>query len=333
MAFRFLSRGGAPYALARHPLLAPMMAMLLSIGTAANAVILSGNDPKGSAMMSDEDISRLAGVGKVECRDPRTPSIIDVATGWLIGSADTVVTAAHILFHGTRPLKAAGVIDPTNCTFALYDPNEQLREKARIRYAVSPWADIRIRNDGSYDVAILKLDRPVKIDTLPVAIPFSGTKKALVNLIAFRSGGSAIQRAVVTRGRLRDFPASQLRDDTTGLRITNARRLFSTSADSSPGSSGGMYYDERQHVAIGVHLGAVCDQVRPRYDPNLCFNYGLRFTPAIVAMVDMVVRDQPVLGKLIRADGQPASIVRARPRLPADNPGEDLSNPHALSGD
>ncbi len=334
MAFRSLSNGGALYALARRPLLVPAMAMILSSGTAANAIILSGNNPTGGpVIMSADDMGWLAGVGRVECHDPRTPGIANMATGWVLGSADTVVTAAHIFFRGPRSVKATGATDPTNCTFALYDPNEQIREKTHIRYALSPWADISVRNDSSYDVAILKLDRPVKIGALPVAMPLKGSEKTLVNLIAFHSGVSAIQRALVTRGRLRDFPASQLRDDTTGLRVTNPQRLFSTSADSSPGSSGGMYYDERLHVAIGVHLGAVCDQARPRYDPNLCFNYGLRFTPAIVAMVDMVVRDQPVLSRLIKADGKPASIVPARHGLLANDQGEHQSDSHALSGD
>jgi|GEM_PF-2724119 len=313
MAFRLLSKGGAPFALARRPLLVSAVAMLLSSGTTADAIILSGSSPTdGSAMMSAVDRGRFAGVGRVECRDPRISGVAHVATGWVLGSTDTVVTAAHVLFRGASTMRTARAVNPANCAFTLYDRNQQIWQTARIRYAVSPWADISIRNDSSHDVAILKLDRPVKIDSIPVAIAFKGREKALVDLVAFHLGVGEMQRAWITRGRLRDFPGSQLRDDRTAMRITDARRLFSTSADSSPGSSGGMYYDERLHAAIGVHLGAVCDQVRPRYDPHLCFNYGLRFTPAIVAMVDMVVRDQPALAKLITADGEPASLAEAR---------------------
>ncbi|KRB82424.1 hypothetical protein ASE00_10185 [Sphingomonas sp. Root710] len=313
MAFRYLSKGGALHALARRRLLVPVAAMLLSSGTTADAIILSGSRPTdGSAMMSADDRGRFAGVGRVECRDPRTSGVAYVATGWVLGSTDTVVTAAHVFFRGASTMRAARALNPAKCAFILYDRNQQIRQEARIRYAVSPWADITIRNDSSYDVAILKLDRPIKIDSIPVAMAFKGQEKAVVDLVAFHLGVGEMQRAWITRGRLRDFPASQQRDDRAATRITNARRLFSTSADSSPGSSGGMYYDERMHAAIGVHLGAVCDQVRPRYDPHLCFNYGLRFTPAIVAMVDMVVRDQPAPANLIVADGEP-SLAEARP--------------------
>lgn len=318
MAFRFLSKGGTPFVLARRPLLVPIAAMLLSSGTAADAIILSGNSPAdGSAMTSADDRGRFAGVGRVECRDPRISGVAHVATGWVLGSADTVVTAAHVLFRGAGTTRAARAVNPASCAFILYDRSQQIRQTARIRYAVSPWADRTIRNDSSYDVAILKLDRPVTIDIIPVAVAFKGPEKILVDLVAFHLGIGEVPRAWVTRGRLRDFPASQQRDGMAATRITNARRLFSTSADSSPGSSGGMYYDERLHAAIGVHLGAVCDQVRPRYDPYLCFNYGLRFTPAIVAMVDMVVRDQPAPAKIIMADGEPASLAEARPEQKA----------------
>jgi hypothetical protein len=305
-----------------------MMATLLSSGLPANAIILGGKDAAGrSAMMSADDKGRFAGVGRVECHDPQIPGVDYVATGWVLGSADTAVTAAHAFFHDTR------AVAPTDCTFALYDRNEQIRERIQIRYALSPWADVRIRNDSSYDVAILKLDRPVRIAAIPAAVAFKGAEKALVDLVAFQSGVGEMRHAWITRGQLRDFPLGQLRDDTTGLRITSARRLFSTSAGSSPGSSGGMYYDERLHAAIGVHLGAVCDRIWPRYDPNLCFNYGLRFTPTIVAMVDMVVRDQPVLAKLIIADGEPARLVKPRLERPANDEPDRRSGSYALGGD
>ncbi|MBD3762113.1 serine protease [Rhizorhabdus sp.] len=317
MAFRFPSKAGAPCVLARRPLLVPVTAMLLSVGTPAQAIILSGRGPAGGAApMSADDGGRFAGVGRVECRDPATPGAAYAATGWVLGSADTVVTAAHVFFRGPRPVRAARAVDPANCAFILYDLNEQVRETIPVRYALSPWASAGLRNDSSYDVAVLKLDRPVKIDAIPVAMPFRGAGRALVDLVAFHAGAGEMQRAWITRGRLDDFPPGQLRDDRTGLRITSAPRLFSASADSSPGSSGGMYYDERLRAAIGVHLGALCTLARPRYDRDACFNYGLRFTPSIVAMVDMVVRDRPIPSKRIRADGDPARLVQARPERP-----------------
>ncbi|MET0375792.1 MAG: trypsin-like peptidase domain-containing protein [Rhizorhabdus sp.] len=317
MAFRSISKGGAPYALARRSLLVPVAAMLLSAAATANAVTLSGNDPTSRpTMMSPGDTGRFVGVGRVECRDPRTPAMVHLATGWVLGSADTAVTAAHIFFGGPRSIKAVRVLDPTNCSFVLYDRNEQVREKIGIRYALSPWADVGSRNDSSYDVAILKLDRPARVDAVPVAKAFSGGERAPVYLVAFHLLVSGPQGVRITTGQLRDFPPGQLRHDANDLRISSARRLFSTSADSSPGSSGGMYYDGRLHAAIGLHLGAVCDQVRPRYDPRLCFNYGLRFTPAIVAMVDMAVRDQPAPTYFISADSGPARLAEAPLELP-----------------
>lgn len=314
MAFRFPSKGGALHALALRTLLVPVAAMLLSSGASVNAMILSGHDAIGrSAMTPADDRGRFAGVGRVECRDPRKPGIAHVTTGWLLGSADTVVTAAHAFFPDKRPAKAARALDPTSCIFILYDRNEQIRETIPLRYALSPWADMRIRKDSSYDVAILKLARPVRIDSIPVAKAFRGTGKSPVYLVAFHSAVGEMRRAWITSGRLRDFPAGQLRDDSTGLRITNAPRLFSASADSSPGSSGGMYYDGRLDAAIGLHLGSLCDLILPRYDPDRCFNYGLRFTPAIVAMVDMVVRDQPAIANLITGDREPARLAETRP--------------------
>lgn len=317
MAFRFPSKGGGPHALVRRPLLVPLTAMLLSGAAAADAIILSGHAPAGgAATMSSEEEGRFAGVGRIECHDPRTPGVADVATGWILGSADTVVTAAHAFFRGTPPARSTRTVDPATCAFLLYDRDQRVRETIRIRYALSPWADIGIRHDSSYDVAVLKLDRPARIDAIPVAMPLGEAGKATVDLVAFHAGLGGMQHAWITRGRLRAFPPGQLRTDATGLRITSARRLFTASADSSPGSSGGMYYDERRHAAVGVHLGAVCDRALPRYDPDGCFNYGLRFTPAVAAMVDMVVRDRPAPAALITADGDPPRLAAARPESP-----------------
>ena len=307
MAFRYSSKGRTRRALARGILLAPLIALQVASGAPATAVMLGAN-PRAAAsvMVKAEGDARFEGVGRIECLDPARRGTTYLATGWVLGSADTVVTAAHLFFRGAT---AQRVLDPSQCVFVLYDRDEKVREIAHIRYAVSPWTDQRFRDDSSYDLAVLKLDRPLKIDNIPSVRVSDATEIRSVDLVAFHTDVADMQRAWISTGRRDIFPVAQLRFDKADLRITSASRLFSTSAASSPGSSGGMYYDERLNAAIGLHVGSLCDQVRPSYDPDICFNYGLRFDAAIVALVDAVVRDQARRNQQIRPGSDPNQLA------------------------
>ncbi len=67
--------------------------------------------------------------------------------------------------------------------------------------------------------------------------------------------------------------------------------MFLTSAGSTAGSSGGMYFDQQSGAAIGLHIGWVCDTAdgHSRYDPASCFNYGLRFDRETVALAPLAI--------------------------------------------
>lgn len=307
MSFRSPSKGGALRALARRALLAPLLTASLLVGSESGAVILGagqhGPIPELESAVIDESFD---GIGQIQCRSSESRAVIYLTTGWVMGSSDTVVTAAHSFYKAPESGRSADrTLDPGRCVFVLYDRDQAVREIAAIRYAVSPWADVRRRDDSSYDFAVLKLDRPVKVKQIPVVRVAGINSEATTQLIAFHSGLAGSQRARITHGIVRPFPASQLRNASQETRITNAARMFSTSADSTPGSSGGMYYDARKHAAVGLHVGSLCDTARPRvnYDPDSCFNYGLRFDAAMVTLIEAVVGDRPAFAKLVIADG------------------------------
>lgn len=295
MTLRFLSKGWVQFAPAQRTKLGRfILGILLAFSMPAHAVVLS-NRPTAAAFISPGDDRRFDGVGRIECHDPRNGGGSYLGTAWLLESADTVVTAAHILFRGASSDSAVtNIISPRHCIFALYGPDQEVRQIAMIRYALSPWAVDRFRSDSSYDLAVLKLDRPMKVDQIPIAKIPKVAEKASVSLIAFHSGIGVREQAWITKGLLRTFPVQQLRFGSHEMRITKASRLFSTSADSTPGSSGGMYYDEQMQAAIGIHVGHVCEQSRPSFDPDACFNYGLRFDKVTIALVDAVAQDRPL---------------------------------------
>ena len=91
----------------------------------------------------------------------------DVATGWVVGSADTVITAAHLLFKHAARGADAEVINPDRCVFVLFDADQRVRQIVRIRYGLSPWRNQHQRDDSSFDVAVLKLERPARVDHVP----------------------------------------------------------------------------------------------------------------------------------------------------------------------
>ena len=255
------------------------------------AAVLGTDDRNdSSAFLTEAQHSRFEGVGRIECSNARRPGMTSVATGWLIASADMVMTAAHIFFHADRRRERMSVLDPRNCTFTLYNADGSLQERSRVSYALSPWTNVSIRGDSSNDFALLKLERPLRVRNVPT-LGASGHINTRATLIAFQTGVAEGRRVRVTRGEARRFPVFQTPDEVDGARVSKPSRLFVSSANSSPGSSGGLYYDDQTNAILGVHLGFACDPEAklPAYDPDRCFNYGLRFDRHVRAFVALAV--------------------------------------------
>lgn len=292
--------GGARCALARLSTLALLAASCAGLTPSGAAVLGLDDRNEGAAFLTEAQESRSEGLGRIECRGPGPIGTTVQATGWVADAADTVMTAAHTFFRTSREGRRTLAFDPSNCRFVLYNPDLTVRQSARIRYAISPWADPALRGDSSHDFAVLKLERSLRVSHVP-AITGSARIDPDVELVAFQTGVLQDRRARITLGETRRFPALLGNDRVEGARITSAARLFSTSADSSPGSSGGLYYDSRTGAVFGLHLGSVCDVTGRRafYDPDRCFNYGLRLDRRIRAAIAAVVRDEPPYPMLI----------------------------------
>lgn len=214
-------------------------------------------------------------VGRLVCAAPGGLARVEDGSGWVVGAADTVVTAAHILF----PANGAA-IDPRGCTFRLYGADGTVRAAARVRYVRSSWSDPDNRNDSSQDVAILKLERAMPVAPLPVAA--RGRGAGTVRLLSYPGGGEEMAQSA---GEASAFPLGPVRDAVTGMRISDPARLFISSAASAPGSSGGLYVG-RGGAVIGVHVGRLCG------GGSECFGFGVRFDTALMAMVAAVAADE-----------------------------------------
>lgn len=221
------------------------------------------------------------GVGRLECRSATGRLRVDGATGWVIGAADTVVTAAHTLFPG-------GVaVDPRGCVFRLFHPDGTERAAVRVRYARSPWDETRRRQDSAYDVAVLKLDHVVDVRVVPATATASRAGRVrLVSLPA--EAGDGIPR--ISAGESRPFPFGIVPGGAGMMRVTAPGRLFATSADSAAGSSGGMYYAPGSGAAVGVHVGYACG-AGDNGGREDCVNFGVRFDAALLALVAAVATD------------------------------------------
>lgn len=303
--------GGAWRILPRIPLLAMLAAQFLAPATAPAMVLGADDRNQAAAFLSSADEDRFQGLGRIECLQPGSRGLSFHATGWIVGSADTVMTAAHIFFEqdwrGDRSIER----DPANCIFVLFNRDQSIREIANIRYAVSPWADRQVRGDSARDYAVLKLANPVRVSNIP-AVSVNAAIRPDVQLVAFQTGVLDSQRARITRGEARRFPVLDAHYELEGMHVSNSTRLFSTSANSSPGSSGGLYYDRRSATVLGLHLGSMCDPaaLSPSYDPDHCFNYGLRFDRDASIAIDAVARDAAPRNLMIRPN-QPAPATAA----------------------
>ncbi|SDC89067.1 hypothetical protein SAMN05444678_106230 [Sphingomonas sp. YR710] len=283
---------------------------------APSPALVLGADQRNmrSALVANGRDARFDGLGRVECLEPNTRGISHNSTGWIMAAPDTVITAAHAFYMTSSATEGGSpkILDPHGCIFVVFNSDQSIRQIVNIRYGVSPWSARKNRGDSSYDIAIIKLDRPVKVTSIPSARAPQSCPRASVDLLSFQTGVAKAELARRTSGVILPFPREQLRRDSDGTRISNASRLFSTSASSSAGSSGGMYYLDQWQAAIGVHVGFVCDAAKPQrdFDPVSCFNYGLYFNDAILAMVDAVAHDKPDSRQIIRQDQQEAGATR-----------------------
>lgn len=264
-------------------------------------MLLTSGPQAGRFNWSNELATRFDTVGEIQCHDPANPSVAKTATGWIVGSTDTVVTAAHLFFQRSRAgARDKTTLSPTQCTFRLYDGQGALRDVIGFRYGLSEWVDVRRRYDSSYDVAVLKLDRRAAVRSVPAVKILSLLSTPTVKLAAFHGGSLRSSHPWLTSGQTKLFPSNVVVDHFDDMRISDTRRMLAASADSTPGSSGGMYFDPARNAAIGIHVGSLCAEGQAGYNVANCFNYGLRFDAKLLGMIDSVVSDRPLLAQLIR---------------------------------
>lgn len=270
-------------------LLASLFGLVMG-GSPAVAIRLGG----GEAQLGP---GAFEAVGRIECRSGEGRARVRDATGWIVGAADTVVTAAHSLFAN------GSAIDPSSCIFQLLNADGSVRETARLLYVRSPWAEARYNNDSAHDVAVLKIDRRMAVDLIPVVAARSTVRP--VRLVSFPAD-AADGRARVSNGEARPFPYGVTRDSEGGMRVTDPSRLFASSAASAGGSSGGLYYAPGAGAAVGLHLGYVCAE-------GGCFNVGLRFDAELLAMIAQVAADDShaVGEKMVLAEPSSTNSTRA----------------------
>ena len=305
MLLRKCSKSGIDCRPLRSTLLSSLIAAIACYEPSA-AMLLAGGPQSHRFNWSNELATRFDTVGQIQCHDPANPSVAKTATGWIVGSADTVVTAAHLFFQRSRADgRDADTLSPSRCTFRLYDGQGALRDVIGFRYGLSEWADARYRYDSSHDVAVLKLYRRVAVRSLPAVKILGGLSMPMVKLAAFHTGSLRREHPWLTSGRPQPFPASVMVDHVDDMRISDTRRMLAASVDSTSGSSGGMYFDPAQNAAIGIHVGSLCAEGRTHHDPTSCFNYGLRFDAKILKMIDSVATDNPPMAQVIIPDGNP----------------------------
>ncbi len=223
------------------------------------------------------------GVGRLECRSAAGRLRIEDATGWVVGAADTVVTAAHTLFPDGVAVDARG------CVFRLFHRDGTERAAVRVRYARSPWDEARRRQDSAYDVAVLKLDHAVDVRVVPMSASASVGRGGRVRLVSQPAeAGDGSPR--ISAGESRPFPFGVVQGGAGAMRVTAPGRLFATSADSAAGSSGGMYFAPGSGTAIGVHVGYACG-AGERGGGDDCVNFGVRFDATLLALVAAVATD------------------------------------------
>jgi len=258
------------------------------------------NDP--SSYFLPERRADLGVVGQIECLEPNSSGRSHNTTGWLAGSADTVITAAHAFF--VPPDARTGVgelrLDPKNCLFVTFNADQSLRDVIGIRYAISDWSDRKRLHDAGHDLAVIKLDRPLALrGASPIRVEV-GARGSQIMLLAFQSGVGSQQIPRVTQGQASHIPPSYAYIDPYGRSTRAGAKLFASSANSSAGSSGGVYIDKDDQAAIGIHIGKVCPEGQTAYKSGSCFNFGLYFDEHILDQINAVVEDRPMAGAIIR---------------------------------
>jgi hypothetical protein len=306
------------------------MLFALLAGSPGQAIIFAVDPNEHSVATRSGPRDAFDSVGRIECIDPAIPGITHIASGWLIGSNQTAITVAHAFFKmPAPPFRPVAIQLPIKeCIFVLFNRDETVRDIFTIDYVLSPWANPRHRFDSSFDIALMRLNRPAEGTVLPIVRQTRFQARKPVTLMAFRAEVREAQILHGSRGLMDRFPRAQLRVallDAKGPTISDASALFATSANAESGSSGGIYYDERLGAAIGLHLGYLCDQPKPvsRYMPAECFNYGRYFTAELMAMIQGVVDERPDISLLVTPQ-----LPQLRPGRHADaGPAHDGAGP------
>ncbi len=248
-------------------------------------------------------------IGRIECPDPASPGNWFSTTGWLIGSNQTLITAAHAFYRAPATARRGPpvILDPRTCRFILFGRDQKPRSNFAIRYAISPWADPRQRYDVSYDVAIARLSRPVTGAVIPVARPAHDVAGSSISLYAFHASRTEARLLHESQGIIGRFGGDRERLALArhfGLRISHPDLLLLASANTMQGASGGMYFSQTWQAAIGIHLGHLCQSYRGpgSFNARSCFNYGKFISPEVLRLVAGVRIDRPDRPYLIRAE-------------------------------
>lgn len=242
----------------------------------------------GRAVLSAEQLVLYSNMGRIEC--PNGDQVI-AATGWINHAPDTVVTSAHSFydFDTNQPL------DPTTCTFAMYDGSGDLIDRISIRYVVSRWDLNNSRFDLSQDFAVVKISRTPnhKINAPSIAIA-RGLDNRAVTLIAFHgdlmprtaprsSPGKLYKIAAAANVPVRGLPGSN--PDW----FSSFSRMFKSDFDSSRGASGGMVIDNLTGAIVGIHNGG---GAKTRDFDDSEYNYEVYFDKQFMAELEAVAGDK-----------------------------------------
>lgn len=276
-----LSASVAPDAPVRRPAFPAGQRMAMAFANANSLVVAPSPPPY---------------VGMIACLDPYRRGVRHVATGWLVGAPDTVITAAHTFYkEGEGGVMRSSRLDPARCVFTLSDPSGGTWDIINIRYAVSEWANGR--RDQSSDVAVVKLERMPLRSIRPPRLAALRRLESDVHLVAFHAAGADADRPVVSLGQIHGFPHK--RACSAGFCVHIRSRMFISCASSTAGSSGGLYLDD-QGAAVGLHVGYFCGNSDSVFSQTSCFNYGVFLDAKIRLMIAEVNAGRADASRLIR---------------------------------
>ena len=217
-----------------------------------------------SAYWTEAEQGKYSGVGRVECPVPGEPEgsmSKFIASGFISQSTDTVVTVSHAFYQRKNPPKIMKEIrsDPISCHFVTFDRFGNIRDRVGIYFAKIYWDELALHSERSFDLAIVKLKRPPNHAVYGYAL---GNGKKLdgksITLVSFSNDVEDMRRPRKSSGLIYPMPLKGIYDNMKDSRLSDNKRMCATSVDSSHGSSGAPYIDDRNFV-VGIHVGSITE--------------------------------------------------------------------------